>query len=281
MHDEFFLSSRGFVFDFFKMPDLVNQILLVALKLNDNSIFKINDVKGNYWMPLLKLIDLNQNRLNEIDVLALRSHILLNDMLLENNDICDLGSIVNIDKTRINLSRIHLRNNPIINDDDLSNLADCKLTEDYVLHRQVRVEDESLKTFSNNLNLLLDKIESFKPKPPQSIADLNGFIQNLVTSNEFLVKLRYIFELNDTKFLLTLNASSFQDLFGSYEIVHVPIKPLRDTTNNFQFKRCLSSRMERKHKADDYKTYLTSNFTMKKLNQCAVVIQSKWKGLLI
>ncbi len=268
----------------YQMPDLANQILMINLKLDDNSIYKLNEL-NKYWMPLLRLIELNQNRVNEIDVSALGGFIILNDIQLENNDICDLESIINIDCTNPNnLARIHLKNNPIINDDGLTSLNACKLSDNYVLERNIsKIAGDNLEAYLAYLAILCalnEKITSFKPQVPNTIQDLNGFIQNLADSNEFLVKLRYIFEANDTQFLLDVNPHDFDRICNKYEIVHVPIKPIRD--NSSQFKRCVS-RLERMHngihKSDDYKTYLTSNFSLRKLNECAVIIQAKWRGM--
>ncbi|KAM4676020.1 leucine-rich repeat- and IQ domain-containing protein 1 [Discoglossus pictus] len=94
-----------------KVPNLDNHVLLREVYLDDNSISTMEGF-SSYWLPLLQVLSFSQNSLTRIS--SLSTFISLEDLDISSNCLSDLQSIVQGLNGCINLRRLLLSRNPLL-----------------------------------------------------------------------------------------------------------------------------------------------------------------------
>lgn len=265
----------------FQIPDLVNQLLLINLQLNDNSITGLSEMK-TYWMPLLNKLEINQNCIEEIQLLTGLFNI--ETIEFENNNLCEIESI-NAIKDFNFLNEIRLTNNPIINEEkieienyNLSNeLIDSKSclkltrtstkqdgndTTEQFYHKSLKKIYKFVELHKNQINAYIEQYQNFNQLNEQMVlASLEQLMNEFNVLRDVVIKLRFIFEINDIGSLLNidyhLNGGSNGGGVGGP--TKVPSRPTSARQNDKN--RVYSARLERIKglRSSKTNTSLTSN----------------------
>ena len=227
---------------------------------------------SGYWMPLLKRIELNQNRINEIP--PLNGLVSVDEIIIANNNICDLDAIVEL-KTLKYLKSIELTNNPIINEESIElegfnsvhNSNNQINSTKLVKTRQTEANsDDNEQIFQNGIAKVLEFIQVHKIKlfsivdifQNTNLKNANAFIkseESLITNlnqltiefgvlHNYVIKLRHIFEVNDLNFIIKLESSlDLKSQLDTYEAVRIPSRPV--SSRHVDKSAIFSARLER------------------------------------
>ena len=249
----------------------------------------------SYWMPLLRLIEVNQNCIDS--VVSLNGLFSMEKIFIENNNLCDVESIQDLRYFKF-LSEIYFTNNPIINEDlieieGFSFISEANSNKLIALKSETSHSEFDLK-FNQNIKKISKFIEIHKSKALAIIDKFQIFNDQLIVTDldellnafnvlrDFVIKIRLMFEVNDLNTILNIESQ-----LNTY--VKAPSRP--SSSKN----RVYSSRLERikglrnskvisdssdavSKSQSAFVVNLKKSYSLEQLNKYASKIQAHWKG---
>lgn len=265
-----------------EFPELSNQILMLKINFNENILSSINDI-SNIWMPFLRELHIDFNRINELN--NLNGFLTMEELYLESNSLNDYESIKALEKIK-SLKNIYLNKNPLVNEDIVKingyNLNSEKFSFSKI--DEVLAEDLLIQNFyliSNYLNQKLSEIYAGLSKKT-NFNELEMILDNLLETS---IKLRSIFEANDIQFFTTAciieKINDYKSSLISFPIrpqssrLHKKISSIADPNSTIE--KSTNTKESNIKKIYDL-TLDYQQYSKEELNRHATIIQSRWKG---